>query len=118
MKSFASELPIRKEILINRNVEELILGKPANKKQTVFTDDTKEDEVTAIIDFSGMQKAGTRRKEVHITHNDLDLQDFQKMFVRKKKNIKFEKFRTEEHSDGEDSTSSSDEDSDTVIAQG
>ena len=117
MKIFIEDLPERKELLINRNEEEIVLEKPSNTRQKEVKDDTDED-LKCSLNFGGMQKAGTRRKEVHITHNDLDLHDFQKMFVRKKKNIKFEKFRTEEHSDGEDSTSSSDEDSDTVIAQG
>ena len=73
-----------------------------------------------LINFNEMQKANVAAEHAHVLHNDLDLRELQKLFVRKKK-LNFNKMKTEEHSDESDESSSSifdDDDYDVIIPQG
>lgn len=102
--------------------EEEICQKPSEVDRKGTDKKTYSEEIEEFIpkmNFTLIQKVNHKPQHVHIVHNDLDLKDLQKSFIRKK-NVKFQKVKTEEHSDSESSYSSdsSDSDDDIVIPQG
>ena len=103
--------------MTNFHEDEIVLAKPDNFKQPSNDSEEKDEVSHPDIDFGQMQKIDEHSPQVYVTHNDLDLLDLQKVFVRKK-NIKYNKIRTEEHSDDDFTSSSSDHDVDVVIPQG
>ena len=78
-----------------------------------------KEELYLKIDFSSMQKYSESKNHGYVIHNDMDLKDLHKSFVRKK-NTKFVKIKTVEHTDSESeqSDSTSADESDFEIHQG
>ena len=103
-----------KETKVKRNFIENILVKP--KVDHIKEVEEASDTGLPLINFSSMQKANATVKEIEVIHNDLDLRELQKSFVRRK-NVKFQQLRTEEHSDESDrsDSSSSDNDDDSIV---
>ena len=91
----------------NIQVDESVGDKTTRQKPNNTKVETSEDSDLGLrIDFSTMQTVTESKTHKFVVHNDMDLKDLHKSFVRKKK-IKFEKFKTEEHSDSDNTKSDS-----------
>lgn len=123
MKQFAED---GKNISINKiayDLQEDVLQRP---DQLIHQPpkENYESESDLVIDFSAMRRKGEVVTFEDVEHNDRDLKDLHKTFVRKKK-LKIKKLKTEEHG-SEDTTydersSSSDEkesDGEFLVRQG
>ncbi|XP_057306004.1 uncharacterized protein LOC130644420 isoform X4 [Hydractinia symbiolongicarpus] len=102
--NFAEEMPASHIPTIQHcDSDEDIYGKvlkPKLKPKSIIEVE-KEDIVSQKFNFTSMQKATEKPKDTHVPHNDLDLREFHKLFVRKS-NLKLQKVRTDEHSDDDD----------------
>lgn len=108
-------------MVVDVHIDENVYNKSDRHKidtKTVESFDENE-ELNLNIDFSSMQKCSETKSHTYVVHNDMDLKDLYKSFVRKK-NTKFVKVKTDEHSDSdsEKSDSTSTDESDFEIRQG
>lgn len=109
--------------VINEIFEEEIMDMKDKKTPNSIKQDNSKDSSNFDdfnIDFTVMQKSNESKPNQFVVHNDMDLKDLHKAFVRQKK-TKLNKLKTEEHSDSGSSISSSDDNddgSDMEIRQG
>ena len=122
-KSFVEEtsnVDVCSQISENIQIDENISDKTTRQKSGITKVESSEDLDLGIgIDFSKMENVTESNTHKFVVHNDMDLKDLHK-FVRKK-NVKFEKFKTEEHTDSDgtsDSSSTDGNESDFNIPQG
>ena len=101
--------------------EENVQDKTFKPRKDITENESNESDfdLEGNIDFVAMQKSTDTKEYGFVIHNDLDLKDLRKAFVRSK-NIKFSKLKTEEHSESGSSeeSSSGESDSDVEINQG
>ena len=101
--------------------EENVQDKTFKPRKDITENESNESDfdLEGNIDFVAMQKSTDTKEYGFVIHNDLDLKDLRKAFVRSK-NIKFSKLKTEEHSESGSSeeSSSGESDSDVEITQG
>ena len=108
-------------MVVDVQIDENVFNKADRPKVDTKSSESCEDneELDLNIDFSSMQKYSESKNHGYVIHNDMDLKDLHKSFVRKK-NTKFVKVKTDEHSDSESgqSDSTSSDESDFEIHQG
>ena len=106
---------INQSVVNEMLVEEIIDWKDRKPSNSIDQDNSKEslDFDDLNIDFTVMQKSSEIKSHQFVTHNDMDLKDLHKTFVRQKK-MKLNKLKTEEHSDSDNSKSSSDDEDEDV----
>lgn len=95
-------------MVIDVQIDENVYNKIDRPKvDTKIVESSNDDvELDLNIDFSSMQKYSESKNHSYVIHNDMDLKDLHKTFVRKNK-AKFVKIKTDEHSDSDSGKSDS-----------